>query len=167
MGANKKLTLTDILSEKNRLLVDEWIAKYPADERQSAVMAALMIVQDEKGRLTTDYMDAVAVYLNMPPIAVYEVATFYSMYKLKDYGRHCVNVCTNVSCMLADAEKLMKHFEEKLGISCGETTADGRFTLQKVECLGACVNAPVVQVNKEYHEHVTAEKADAILEHYR
>ena len=147
--------------------IDKWIAKYPKEERQSAVMSALMIVQEHQGYLTKDMMDAVAVYLEMPAIAVYDVATFYSMYEHKPLGRHLINVCTNISCKLRNSAAVVDHLEKKLDIKLGETTADGLFTLRSVECLGACVNAPMMQVDKAYHENLTAEKIDAVLEQYR
>ncbi|KTC64565.1 NADH dehydrogenase I chain E (plasmid) [Legionella adelaidensis] len=159
--------LTNILPPEKLEEVDHWIAKYPVEQRQSAVMAALRIVQEVYGNLTTEYMNAVAEYLNMPPIAVYEVATFYTMYELKPAGRNLVNVCTNISCKLRDSAEIVHHLEKTLGVKLGETTDDGRFTLRSVECLGACVNAPMMQINKDYHENLTPEKVDAILEQYR
>ncbi|GGI84233.1 NADH-quinone oxidoreductase subunit NuoE [Legionella impletisoli] len=146
--------------------IDEWIAKYPAQEKQSAVMSALRIVQEEHGFLTQELMDAVAEYLEMPAIAVYEVATFYTMYEQKPVGRHVVNICTNISCKLCDSAGVVTHLEKKLGIKLGQTTQDGRFTLRAVECLGACVNAPMMQVDKDYHEKLTPEKIDSVLEQY-
>lgn len=146
--------------------IDHWVAKYPAEEKQSAVMSALMIVQDEQGYLNDEMMNAVAEYLNMPAIAVYEVATFYSMYEHQPIGRHLVNVCTNISCKLRGSDALVALLEDKLAIKLGETTADGRFTLRKVECLAACVNAPMMQVDKDYHENLCADNIDAVLEQY-
>ena len=146
--------------------IDEWIAKYPVDEKQSAVMEALMVVQGENGYLTPAAMDAVAEYLQMPAISVYEVASFYSMYESKPLGRHLVNVCTNISCLLRDSAAVVEHLEKKLDIKLGGTTEDGRFTLRSVECLGACVNAPMMQVDKDYHENLTPEKIDAALDQY-
>lgn len=146
--------------------IDEWIAKYPADEKQSAVMEALMIVQGENGYLTPAAMDAVAEYLQMPAISVYEVASFYTMYETKPIGRHLVNVCTNISCLLRDSAAVVDHLEKKLDIKLGGTTEDGRFTLRAVECLGACVNAPMMQVDRDYHENLTPEKIDAALDQY-
>ncbi len=147
--------------------IDHWIAKYPVDEKQSAVMSALMVVQEENGFLTSEAMDAVAEYLAMPAIAVYEVATFYGMYERKPIGRHLVNVCTNISCQLRDSAVIVSHLEKKLGIKLGGTTEDGCFTLRAVECLGACVNAPMMQVDKNYHENLTTDTIDAVLEQYR
>ena len=147
--------------------IDAWVAKYPVDKQQSAVMSALMIVQEEHGYLTKELMDAVASYLGMPAIAVYEVSTFYSMYEHKPLGRHLVNVCTNISCKLRDSAAVVAYLEKKLAITLGETTSDGRFTLRAVECLGACVNAPMMQVNKDYHENLTADTIDAVLDQYQ
>ncbi|HHS83983.1 MAG TPA: NADH-quinone oxidoreductase subunit NuoE [Gammaproteobacteria bacterium] len=154
----------DLLTNDSRAEIDRWVAKYPADQKQSAVMAALRIVQDQNsGHLTTELMDAVAEYLQMDPIAVYEVATFYSMYEMKPVGRHKICVCTNISCMLCGSEKIVKHLQEKLGVGFGEVTPDGRFSLKEVECLGACVGAPMFQIGEHYYEHLTTEKVDKIL----
>ena len=165
MSDSSKL-IYQFVSDAGVKSIDEWIAKYPVDEKQSAVMEALMVVQSENGYLTSEAMDAVAEYLSMPAISVYEVATFYSMYELKPVGRHSVNVCTNISCLLRDSAAVVEHLEKKLDIKMGETTEDGRFTLRAVECLGACVNAPMMQVDKDYHESLTPEKIDAALEQY-
>lgn len=159
--------LTQMVSAENMQQIDNWIAKYPPDQKQSAVMAALMIVQEEHGFLTPELMDAIAAYLTMPAIAVYEVASFYSMYEHKPCGRNVLNVCTNISCKLRDADAIVSALQEKLAIQTGETTPDGRFTLRTVECLGACVNAPMMQINKNYHENLTVETLDAVLEQYR
>lgn len=156
--------LVQLLSTETRAAIDRWLAKYPPDQKQSAVMGALSVVQEQNGGwLTTELMDAVAAYLEMPPIAVYEVATFYSMYELKPVGRHKICVCTNMSCMLCGSEKIVNHLQEKLGIGFKETTADGRFTLKEVECLAACGGAPVVQIGQQYYENLTPEKIDEIL----
>lgn len=145
--------------------IDQWIAKYPADQRQSAVMAALRIVQDQNGGwLTTELLDAVAEYLAMPPIAVYEVATFYSMYELKPVAKTKLCICTNISCQLRGSEAIVEHLEQRLGVKLGGTTEDGRFTLKEVECLGACVNAPVMQVGPKYYENLTPQSIDAFLD---
>jgi NADH-quinone oxidoreductase subunit E len=153
-----------ILSEETRAAIDRWIAKYPPEQKQSAVMGALSLVQEANGGwLTTELMDAVADYLEMTPIAVYEVATFYSMYELKQVGQHKLCVCTNVSCMLRGSEDIVAHLEKKLGIGFGETTPDKKFTLKEVECLGACGGAPMMQIGREYHENLTPEKVDDIL----
>lgn len=155
----------DLISAAAKADIDNWIAKYPPDQKQSAVMAALRIVQDQNGGyLTNDLIEAVAGYLDMQPIAVYEVATFYSMYELKPVGKHKICVCTNISCMLCGSDQVVEHLQNKLGIKLGETTADGRFTLKEVECLGACVNAPMLQIGSQYHENLTPEKLDKILD---
>lgn len=157
-----------LLSEPARAEIDRWIAKYPPGERQSAVMAALRIVQEANGGwLSTDLMDAVAEYLGMPPIAVYEVATFYSMYELKPVGRHKICVCTNISCLLNGSDDIVAHLEKRLGIKLGETTPDGRFTLKEVECLGACCGAPMMQIGRTYYEHLTPARIDEILAELR
>lgn len=154
-----------LFSAEVRTQIDQWIAHYPAEWKQSAVMAALRIVQDDNGGyLTRDLMDKVAQYLDMPPIAVYEVATFYSMYELKPVGRHKVCVCTNVSCMINGSDRIVEHMEQKLGIKLGETSEDGRFTLKEVECLGACGGAPMFQIGDKYYENLTPELVDSILE---
>lgn len=155
----------ELLTPASRAEIDTWVAKYPAERKQSAVMAALRIAQDQNGGwLTTELMDAVAAYLGMAPIAVYEVATFYSMYQLEPVGRHKINVCTNISCLLRGSEEVVDHLQKRLGIKLGETTADGRFTLKEVECLGACVNAPVAQIARQYYEQLTPELIDRIID---
>lgn len=147
--------------------INEWIDKYPTDQRQSAVMSTLRIVQEQHGHLTQELMDAIADYLDMAPIAVYEVASFYTMYEHKPIGKHLINVCTNISCLLRDSANVVTHLEKKLAIKLGETTNDGRFTLRSVECLGACVNAPMMQVDKDYHENLTTKSIDEVLEQYQ
>ncbi len=148
-----------------REAIDHWIAKYPEDWSQSAVMPALTIVQDHNGGfLTPELMDQVAAYLNLPPIAVYEVASFYSMYELKPVGKHKICICTNVSCMICGSDEVVSHFEKRLGIKLGETTPDGRITLKEVECLGACGGAPMMQIGHQYYENLTPEGIDAILD---
>jgi NADH-quinone oxidoreductase subunit E len=127
--------------------IDRELAKYPPDQKQSAVMSALAFAQDEHGWLSTDLMDAVARYLGMPPVAVYEVATFYTMYNLKPQGRFKVTICTNLPCALSGATAAAEHLKSKLGIDFNETTPDGRFTLKEGECMGACGDAPVLLVN--------------------
>ena len=166
MSENKALLIHRFVDADGIKNIDHWISKYPSDQKQSAVMSALMTVQEQQGYLSPESMDAVAEYLNMPAIAVYEVASFYSMYALKPKGRHSVDVCTNVSCLLRDSASVVNHLEKKLGIKLGETTGDGRFTLKAVECLGACVNAPMMQIDKDYHELLTPERIDAALEEY-
>ena len=157
---------SDLLSAHARAEIDHWLTRYPADRKQSAVLAALREVQHENGGyLTDDLMDAVADYLDLPPIAVYEVATFYSMYETKPVGRHCIAVCTNISCMLRGADVILAHIEKKLGIKLGESTPDGKFYLKREEeCLAACCGAPMMQVDHVYYEHLTPEKVDQVLD---
>ena len=138
-----------MLSPEALKKIDREIAKYPADKKQSAVMAALAVAQDEKGWLSTEVMDFVAAYLGMPPIAVYEVATFYEMYNTKPIGKYKLTLCTNLPCALHDANKAAAHLQQKLGIGFGETTPDGLFTLKQGECFGACGDAPVLLVNNK------------------
>ncbi|MGE3318149.1 MAG: NADH-quinone oxidoreductase subunit NuoE [Candidatus Berkiella sp.] len=160
----KKIASPDVLSQKVRGQIDEWLKKYPPEQRQAGVIAALTMVQDENGGyLTTELMDAVAAYLGMPKIAVYEVATFYSMFELKPVGKHKICVCTNISCMLRGSEQIVDYLQTKLGIKLGETTKDGKFTLKHVECLAACGVAPMMQIGRQYHENLTPEKIDKIL----
>ena len=144
--------------------IDRAIAKYPPDQKKSAVMAALTIAQDEKGHLSPQVMDFVAQYLGMPPIAVYEVASFYTMYDLGPVGKHKLCICTNLPCALSGAEEAAEHLKKKLGIDWNETTADGRFTLKQGECFGACGDAPVVLVNnKKMLSFMTPDKLDQWL----
>jgi NADH-quinone oxidoreductase subunit E len=165
MSASLTLDKQSLFSPEIRAEIDRSIAKYPPEWKRSAVMPALTIVQEANGGwLTQSLMDDVAAYLDMPPIAVYEVATFYSMYELKAIGRHKICVCTNVSCMICGSEKIVEHLEGKLGIHLGETTSDGRFTLKEVECLGACGGAPMMQIGKQYYENLTPELVDSILD---
>jgi NADH-quinone oxidoreductase subunit E len=154
----------DRLSAASRAEIDQWLAKYPADRKRSASMAALRIVQDQNGGyLTNDLIEAVAEYLGVETIAIYEVATFYSMYEMEAVGRHKICVCTNISCMLCGSDTVVAHLQKKLGIKLGETTADGKFTLKEVECLGACVNAPMMQIGRQYYEKLTPQVIDEIL----
>jgi NADH-quinone oxidoreductase subunit E len=154
-----------LLSAAARAHIDQWVKKYPADQKQSAVIAALTFVQEENGGwLTTPLCDAVAAYLNMPKIAVYEVASFYSMYELKPVGKYKICICTNISCMLSGSEEVIKHLEKKLNITLGETTPDQRFTLKAVECLAACGGAPAMQIGPQYYENLTAQKVDEIID---
>lgn len=155
----------NLLSPAAREHIDKWILRYPPDQKRSGVFESLRVVQEENGgSLTTDLMDAVADYLAIPRMAVYEVVSFYSMYHLTPVGRHVIDVCSNIACMLNDAEKVIDHFKTRLGIDLNETTADGKFTLKEVECLGACIAAPVCQIGKKYYENLTPEKIDQIIE---
>jgi NADH-quinone oxidoreductase subunit E len=154
------------LSDHTREVIDSWLKKYPADQKRSAVLAALLEVQHEnKGYLTTELMDAVAEYLEMPRIAVYEVASFYSMLETQTCGRHSISVCTNISCMLCGADDIVTYIEKKLGIKTGESTKDNCFYLkQEEECLAACCGGPMMMVDHVYYENLTPEKVDAILD---
>jgi len=150
-----------MLSPESLKKIDLAVAKYPADQKQSAVMAALTVAQDEKGHLSTEVMDFVAGYLGMPPIAVYEVASFYAMYDLKKPGKYKLCICTNLPCALSGAEHAAEHLKKRLGIDWNETTADGRFTLKEGECFGACGDAPVMLVNnKTMLSFMSPEKID-------
>ena len=155
----------NLLSAHARVVIDEWLTKYPAEHKQSALLAALREVQHENhGYLTVALMDAVAAYLHLPRIAVYEVASFYSMFETKKVGHHSISVCTNVSCMLRGGEALLAHVENRLGIKVGESTPDGRFYLkQEEECLAACCGAPMLMVDHVYYEHLTPDRVDEIL----
>ncbi len=145
--------------------IDREVAKYPADQKQSAVISALAIAQDEYGWLSTPLMDEVARYLAMPPVAVYEVASFYEMYNLGPTGRFKLTICTNLPCALQGADAAAQHLKRKLGIEFGETTADGRFTLKEGECMGACGDAPVLLVNnKRMESFMSPGKLDALLD---
>lgn len=158
-------TLTELLTAESRAAIDGWVAKYPPDRKLSAVMAALSIAQDQNGGwLSQELMDAVAEYLELAPIAVYEVATFYSMYDRSEVGKHKINVCTNISCQLCGSDEVMQQLQDRLGIKAGETTPDGLITLREVECLAACGAAPMMQIDKTYHENLTPETIDKLLE---
>ena len=153
-----------MLSEQIQTRVNRELKKYPADQRQSAVMAALRFVQDEKGWIATDDMADVAAYLGMPKMAVYEVATFYHMYNLKPMGKHTLTVCTNLSCTLCGAGDTVAYLQSKLGIGFGEVTADGKYGLREGECMGACKDAPLLTVNnKKLCGRLSEEKIDQIL----
>jgi NADH-quinone oxidoreductase subunit E len=156
---------TNLLSKETCDGIDIWIAKYPQDQQQSAVMYALKLAQDQNGGwLTTELMDAIAEYLAMSSIEVYEVASFYSMYEHKPVGKHKVCVCTNISCMVCGSGDVVKHLQDKLDIKMGETTADNQITLKEVECLGACTGAPMMQIGEQYFENLTPDKLDQIID---
>jgi NADH-quinone oxidoreductase subunit E len=153
-----------MLNAESLKKIDREVAKYPADQRQSAVMAALIIAQDEKGWLSSETMDFVAGYLGMAPVAVYEIATFYNMYNLQPTGRHKLTICTCLPCGLQGSLAAADHLKAKLGIGFGETTPDGRFTLKEGECMGACSMAPVLLVNnKKMLDTMSNDKIDALL----
>jgi len=153
-----------MLSAEALKKIDAAAAKYPPDQKRSAVMAALTVAQDEKGHLSTELMNFVAGYLGMPPIAVYEVASFYAMYDLKPAGKYKLCICTNLPCALSGAQDAAEHLKKKLGVDWNETSADGRFTLKEGECFGACGDAPVMLVNnKTMLSFMTPEKIDRWL----
>lgn len=154
----------NLLSPAIREHIDQWILRYPPEQKRSGVFEALRVVQaDNNGSLTVPLMDAVADYLAIPKIAVYEVATFYSLYHLNPVGKHVIDVCTNISCALNGSQQIVEHLKKRLGIDFAETTADGKFTLREVECLGACVAPPVCQIGNQYYEKLSPEKIDEIL----
>jgi len=155
-----------ILSDQVQAEVDRWIAKFPQGRQRSAVIAALHAVQHENGGFVTpELMDAVANYLDLPAVQVYEVATFYSMIETRPVGRHSISVCTNISCMLRGSDEIVSHIESKLGIELGESTPDGKIYLKREEeCLAACCGAPMMMVDHTYHEDLTPVKVDAILD---
>ena len=153
-----------MLSQQITALIDRELTKYPADQRQSAVMAALRFVQDEKGWIAPEDMADIAAYIGMPQMAVYEVATFYHMYNLKPMGRHTLTVCTNLSCTLCGAGDTVGYLENKLGIKMGEVTPDGKFGLREGECMGACVDAPLLTINnKRMCGRLSNDRIDQIL----
>lgn len=154
-----------VLPAAARAAIRESAARFPSGRRRSAVLDALRLAQEQNGGwLSVELMDAVAGELALPPIQVYEVATFYSMFEVRPVGRHCVSVCTNISCWLRGGEELLAHLENRLGISAGDSTADGRiFLKEEEECLAACTGAPMMMVDHSYHENVTPEKADRIV----
>ncbi len=157
---------TDLLSAHTREEIDGWIARFPPERKRSAVLQALIAAQHQnEGYLTSDLMDAVAEYLELPPIQVYEVATFYSMFETSPVARHNVAICTNISCMLMGSDTIVEHVENKLGIKIGESTEDGRIYLKcEEECLAACAGGPMMQVDHVYHTELTPDKVDEILD---
>ncbi|MFW2371737.1 MAG: NADH-quinone oxidoreductase subunit NuoE [Gammaproteobacteria bacterium] len=160
------MTNESILSAHTIEEIDDWIKRYPEEHKKSALLAALRAVQHQnKGYLTEELMNAVADYLELSKIEVYEVASFYSMYELKPVARHSISVCTNVSCMLMGSDTIVSYLERKLGIKPGESTADGRIYLkQEEECLAACAGGPMMQVNHKYYTDLTVEKLDEIVD---
>jgi len=155
-----------LLSEHARHEIDHWVSKFPPGRQRSAVISALRAAQEQNhGYLSPELMDAVAEYLKLPPVQVYEVASFYSMFETHPCGRHHVSVCTNISCMLRGGEEILRHVERKLGIKVGESTPDGRiFLKQEEECLAACTGAPMMMVDHVFHEHLTPESVDRVLD---
>jgi len=156
------------LSESTRARFDREVAKYPADQRQSAVMACLSIVQQEQGYVSAEAEEAIAAHLGMPPIAVHEVTTFYNMYNQQPVGKFKLNVCTNLPCQLRGGQQALEHLEHKLGVAAGESTADGLFTLQPSECQGACADAPVMLVNDRHMcSFMSHDKLDQLIDSLR
>ncbi len=155
-----------VLSDHVKDEIEHWKSRFPEGRQRSAVLAALHAVQHENdGFLTAEQMNAVAEYLDLPTIQVYEVGTFYSMFQTRPVGRHNVAICTNVSCMLRGADDIVEHVEKKLGIKLGESTADGRIYLKREEeCLAACCGAPMMMVDHKYHENLTSDQVDKILD---
>lgn len=153
-----------MLSDQIQIQINRELSKYPAEQKQSAVMAALRFVQDEKGWIAPDDMADIAVYLGMPQMAVLEVATFYHMYNLKPMGKYTLTVCTNLPCQLGGSDGTVAHLKSRLGIGFGEVTADGKFGMREGECMGACVDAPMFSINnKKLCGRLTSEKIDQIL----
>ncbi len=158
-----KADLPQLLSAEAIDSINTWIKKYPKERKRAAIIPALTIAQDELGYLAKETMNAVADYLEIPHIASYEVATFYSMFSMEPRGKHIVSLCTNVSCMLAGSGDLKKWFKDELGIAPGETSKDGRITLKEVECMAACGGAPMLEVSKQYHENLDVEKLSHLI----
>jgi NADH-quinone oxidoreductase subunit E len=161
---DKSLAMS-LLTDETRAHIDHWLTKYPHDQRRSAVIGALHAAQDQnEGWLSQEIMQAVAEYLEIPAVWVYEAANFYSMFFTQPVGKNKIAICTNISCMLRGADKVVKYAEAKLGIKLGETTSDGKITLvREEECVAACVGAPMMIINGHYHENLTEEKIDQLL----
>ena len=166
VGGTALVSKLQLLAESTCREIDHWVAKFPPGRQRSACIGALRAAQEQnEGFLTADLMDAVAEYLRLPPIQVYEVASFYSMFETHHCGRHHVSICTNISCWLNGADELLAHAEKKLGIAANESTSDGRIFLKREEeCLAACTGAPMMMVDHVFHENLTPEKLDAILD---
>lgn len=158
-------TLQEYLSPDAMTEVQQWLVKYPPAQKRSAIIPILHIVQREYGgSLTSPLLDAVADFLDIPHIAAYEVASFYSMFHLDPVGNHVIAICTNIACMLNDSDSIVRYAQERLGIKLGETTPDGKITLKEVECLAACGGAPACQIGQHYHENLTKEKMAALID---
>jgi NADH-quinone oxidoreductase subunit E len=155
-----------LITPESQAKIDVWVAKYPPEQKQSAILPALHILQEQNGGwVSRDLLDAIADYLDMPRMRAYEVATFYSMIELEPVGRHMVAVCKNIACMLCGADNIVTYIEDKLGIRLGETTPDGRITLKvEEECLAACAGGPMMAVDGHYHENLTPQRVDEILD---
>lgn len=165
--SNEKVQNSDnaVLNDTVKTAIDEELKKYPPEQKQSALLAALRFAQEQhQGQLTEALIIAVADYLTIPSVNAFEVATFYSLYDLKPVGRHKVSVCNSISCMLCGAKALTAHIHERYAVAPGETTADGKFTFKEVTCLGACIGGPAVRINNSYHENVNIEKLDKLID---
>jgi NADH-quinone oxidoreductase subunit E len=160
MTALINLTTAEVIKK-----IDYWIKKFPENQRQSAILPAMLLLQDaHHGWLSQELLAGLADYLGISAIAAYEVATFYSMIELKPIGRHKISVCTNLSCLLNGSDQIVAHLERKCGTKLGETSIDEKFTLREVECMGACIGAPMLEYNKKYYEKLNPEKIDQLLE---
>lgn len=164
LSYDKSLHLKELVPQSAIDEIEIWIKKYPPERKRPPIMPTLKVVQEHNGNyLTTEMMQAVAEYLDVPHVAVYEVATFYTMFNLDKMGKHVLSVCTNISCSLRGSDKVIEHLENRLNIKLGETTSDGLYTIKEVECMAACGGAPMLEVDKVYHENLTSEKIDQIL----
>jgi len=154
-----------LLSSSVKAKIDDWKQRYPAEQQRSAVMSALRFAQEENNNwLSQDLIEAVADYLSMPRIAAVEIATFYTMYNLQPVGRHLVEVCTSISCMLSGCDKIVDHIQQKYNVEVDGTSADNKITLRRVECLASCTSAPMMQIGKKYYENLSPEKVNSILD---
>jgi len=164
MMIDKNKKNLDILPQEVKKKIDESLKKFPSDKKRSALLDGLMFAQESNnGYLTNDLIESVAHYLEQPVISAYEVATFYSMYELNPVGKYHINICTSISCMLKGSDDIVKYLKKILKISPNEVTKDGKFSLKTVECLGACVHAPMLLLNREYHERLTYKKIDQLI----
>lgn len=164
LSYDKSLHLKELISQAEIDEIENWTKKYPAERKRPPIMPTLKVVQENNGNyLTTEMMQAVAEYLDVPHVAVYEVATFYSMFNLDKMGKHVLSVCTNLSCSLRGSKEVVEHLQNRLNIKMGETTKDGLFSIKEVECMAACGGAPMLEVDKVYFENLTEEKIDQIL----
>jgi len=164
MIVDKKKQLLNKLPQNVKKKIDESLKKFPVDRKRSALLDALIFAQEaNNGYLTNDLIESVAYYLDQPVISAYEVATFYSMYELNPVGKYHINICTSISCMLKGSDDIVKYLKKILKIDVNEVTKDGKFSLKTVECLGACVHAPMLLLNKEYHENLTYKKIDQLI----
>lgn len=164
MIVDKKKQLLNKLPQTVKKKIDESLKKFPVDRKRSALLDALIFAQEaNNGYLTNDLIESVAYYLDQPVISAYEVATFYSMYELNPVGKYHINICTSISCMLKGSDDIVKYLKKILKIDVNEVTKDGKFSLKTVECLGACVHAPMLLLNKKYHENLTYKKIDQLI----